>query len=262
MFCSKCGNKINKDHNYCEFCGFRIPKLPRVQLPIEENKKEIVKDFIKGEFKEIQDDNKEEIKKFKYSEDPRGYLSVIISEESEKKNHFAYTILVISISIILYQYIMNGFLFLENFWSLISLPFLIWGVWLIYKRKKDPMNLNNNIYKLVNNSNYSNIYQLSEDFVKSYEYGIIDLGSYNLTNKFIFKDNNFSFELFILSDLHWIYKKITKHRVNFVPVGKTYCAVLNFKSGKCIEISGSEENVDKNLIILVTLCPWVKLGYE
>jgi hypothetical protein len=63
-------------------------------------------------------------------------------------------------------------------------------------------------------------------------------------------------------EIVWVYKKRTKHSVNFIPTGTTYSLVLRDSRGRLLEISNSEQNVDGYLSSLAKQTPWVIFGYD
>lgn len=58
-------------------------------------------------------------------------------------------------------------------------------------------------------------------------------------------------------EIIWIYKKRTKHSVNFIPTGTSYALVLRDTRGKLLELSGSEQIVNSYLASLADQTPWV-----
>ncbi|GAB4509263.1 MAG: hypothetical protein OHK0046_03950 [Anaerolineae bacterium] len=63
-------------------------------------------------------------------------------------------------------------------------------------------------------------------------------------------------------ELTWSYKKITQRRVNGIPAGKAYAALLWDRHGKSIEITGKENAVDTILSTLLTRAPWAIHGFS
>jgi hypothetical protein len=62
-------------------------------------------------------------------------------------------------------------------------------------------------------------------------------------------------------EIIWIYKKRTKHSVNFIPTGTSYALVLRDTRGKLLELSGSEQIVNSYLTSLAEQTPWVIFRY-
>ena len=65
-----------------------------------------------------------------------------------------------------------------------------------------------------------------------------------------------------LGEIAWAYKVIVKHRVNFIPAGKTYHARLWDRQGKLIDVQGKEANLDALLVKLNQRAPWVVTGFS
>ncbi len=71
----------------------------------------------------------------------------------------------------------------------------------------------------------------------------------------------FSFDILRFADLLWAYKRVTKQKVNFVPVGKTYAALLACYSGTAV-VSGSEQKTEELLAFAAERAPWAISGYS
>ncbi len=63
-------------------------------------------------------------------------------------------------------------------------------------------------------------------------------------------------------EIVWVYKKRTKHSINLIPTGTTYCSVIRDSRGKLLEVSGSEQQVESMLVSLVNPMPWIIAGYD
>lgn len=70
-----------------------------------------------------------------------------------------------------------------------------------------------------------------------------------------------SLDLRTYTDLVWIYKKQTKHSVNFIPTGTTYEVVIHLRNGNETTQSGDAVAVDQVLTTLADNCPWIVAGY-
>lgn len=60
----------------------------------------------------------------------------------------------------------------------------------------------------------------------------------------------------------WVYKKVTKHSVNFIPTGKTYGILVNTQFGDMFEVEMTEKEVNGFLEKLATSAPWIVFGYS
>jgi hypothetical protein len=82
-----------------------------------------------------------------------------------------------------------------------------------------------------------------------------------LADRFAFKGSFFTFDIFRFQDLWWAYKLVTQRRVNFIPVGKTYAAVLVFNGGT-VQIPGNQAKVDEMLQYAAARAPWAIFGFS
>lgn len=65
-----------------------------------------------------------------------------------------------------------------------------------------------------------------------------------------------------LDDLVWMYQKVTQRRVNGVPAGKTYEAILYDKHGKLTTVQGKQQDIEATLSAVYQRAPWVITGYS
>jgi hypothetical protein len=65
-----------------------------------------------------------------------------------------------------------------------------------------------------------------------------------------------------VGDLVWVYKKVTKHSVNFIPTGKTYSVVLVGRHRQRIEEQMKEKAVNEMLADLTARVPWAIFGFD
>lgn len=89
----------------------------------------------------------------------------------------------------------------------------------------------------------------------------LSAGSVRVTDNFAVEKTLFTFDLYRLNDLLWGYEKVTKKRVNFIPAGKSYAAVLKFYGGN-LQVSASEAKVTELLKYLAGRAPWAVFGYS
>jgi hypothetical protein len=82
-----------------------------------------------------------------------------------------------------------------------------------------------------------------------------------VTDKYLIHRTLFTFDLLRLSDLLWVYKRVTRHSVNFIPTGKTYVGVLACYGGTA-EVRGSEKKVDSVLNFAAQRVPWAVFGFS
>lgn len=82
-----------------------------------------------------------------------------------------------------------------------------------------------------------------------------------VTEKYVIEKRFFTFNVLRFQDLLWAYKRVTQRRVNFIPAGKSYNAVLSFYGGS-VSVSGSEKNVDELLARSAAKAPWAIIGFS
>jgi hypothetical protein len=156
----------------------------------------------------------------------------------------------------------KGIMELDSFWwFLISVIIFCCSFIIFFRRITDLEDRKHSIYRNFYLVGYQNMDDFSDDFIKSAKAGVMRIGKYRLSDKFLSISTFFSFNVYPLSQMYWIYKKVINKRVNFVPVGKDYEIVMHFKPNKTVAIGESEEKVNQHLLILTALCPEAKFGY-
>jgi hypothetical protein len=65
-----------------------------------------------------------------------------------------------------------------------------------------------------------------------------------------------------VGDLVWIYKKVTKHSVNFIPTGKTYSVILVGRHRQRTEEQMKEQAVNQLMGDLAGRVPWALFGFD
>ena len=69
-----------------------------------------------------------------------------------------------------------------------------------------------------------------------------------------------------LTEIVWIYEKVTKHYYNFIPTGRTYAVVIGDQYGRRFEVDAgrgeAKEHVAYLIHALVNRIPWVVAGYN
>ena len=88
------------------------------------------------------------------------------------------------------------------------------------------------------------------------------IGKAILTRSWILVPSLFGLKAMHIEDVVWAYKKVTKHRVNFVPVGTTYTAVVCATNGKSIHVFDSDEKVRQLLASVAAKAPWAIAGFN
>jgi hypothetical protein len=88
------------------------------------------------------------------------------------------------------------------------------------------------------------------------------VGKTTITPSWLFQPTTYGMNALRLEDLVWFYHKVTTHRTNGIPTGKTYSTVLYDRSGRTFEMNSSEQQVQEILTILYDKAPWAISGYS
>jgi hypothetical protein len=88
------------------------------------------------------------------------------------------------------------------------------------------------------------------------------LGKVTVTPNWIMRQTTYGLDTVRLEDMVWFYQKVTTHRTNGIPTGKTYSTVLHDRSGKGFEFSAKEQQVEQIMNILYDKAPWAISGYS
>ena len=89
---------------------------------------------------------------------------------------------------------------------------------------------------------------ISEDLLKSENEYIFNNKKIVITKKWIISKEFSKFEVIPISELIWIYKTITQHRVYGAPAGKSYSILLAFKNRKRFTITQKNEKISNETI--------------
>lgn len=87
------------------------------------------------------------------------------------------------------------------------------------------------------------------------------VGKLHFTQNWLLLASSASLKATRLNDVMWAYMKVTQHRTNGIPTGKTHAALVWDRYGKCITISGREKTVRETLEGILNRAPWAIGGY-
>jgi len=87
-------------------------------------------------------------------------------------------------------------------------------------------------------------------------------GKLQISQNWMVRRKSFSTWVSPVVDLVWIYKKVTKHSVNFIPTGKTYSVVLVGRHRQRTEEQMKEKAVNEMLADLAARLPWAIFGFN
>ena len=103
---------------------------------------------------------------------------------------------------------------------------------------------------------YGNAEQLSQQIEAELQPAMIrKYGKLQIAQQWMVRRKTFSTWVSPIADLVWVYKKVTKHSVNFIPTGKTYSVVLVGRHRQRIEEQMKEKAVNEMLADLATRRP-------
>ena len=109
---------------------------------------------------------------------------------------------------------------------------------------------------------YGNAEQLSQQIEAELQPAMIrKYGKLQIGQQWMVRRKTFGTWASPIADLVWIYKKVTKHSVNFIPTGKTYSVVLVGRHRQRIEEQMKEKAVNEMLADLTARVPWALFGF-
>lgn len=139
---------------------------------------------------------------------------------------------------------------------------LLWGLWMVkvvVERRANPL-LHPSFKQL---AHYGDIQSAINAIDADVEHssGGLSFGNAVLLNRHLLVVRSFEVYVLQLSWAVWLYQKTTQHRVNFVPTGKTYAAVVQDAFGRSQEIELEETSCHEFLKELFRRAPWVETGF-
>jgi hypothetical protein len=109
---------------------------------------------------------------------------------------------------------------------------------------------------------YGNAEQLSQQIEAELQPAMIrKYGKLQIAQQWMVRRRMFSTWASPIADLVWIYKKVTKHSVNFIPTGKTYSVALVGRHRQQIQEQMKEKAANDMLADLAARVPWVLFGF-
>jgi len=111
-------------------------------------------------------------------------------------------------------------------------------------------------------ASYGNAEQLSQQIEAELQPAMIrKYGKLQIAQQWMVRRKTFTTWVSPIADLMWVYKKVTKHSVNFIPTGKTYSVVLVGRHRQRIEEQMKEKAVNEMLADLAARVPWILFGF-
>lgn len=154
------------------------------------------------------------------------------------------------------DYRSNGYTML-----LIGLPILALASWNCMKAMRRSSEIQTSpVWKHL--AVYGNAEQLSQQIEAELQTAMIrKYGKLQIAQQWMVRRKTFSTWVSPIADLVWVYKKVTKHSVNFIPTGKTYSVVLVGRHRQRIEEQMKEKAVNEMLVDLAARVPWALFGF-
>lgn len=144
----------------------------------------------------------------------------------------------------------------------IIVPLLALAVWNILKamrRSSEPQS--SPVWKAL--SVFGNAEQLSLQIEADMQPGgVRKYGNLMIGPQWMVRRKAFSTWVSPVGDLVWIYKKVTKHSVNFIPTGKTYSVILVGRHRQRTEEQMKEKAVGELLMEMANRVPWALFGFD
>ncbi|HWF03069.1 MAG TPA: DUF6709 family protein [Candidatus Angelobacter sp.] len=151
----------------------------------------------------------------------------------------------------------NGYIMLG-----IGLPLLALALWNCLKAMRRAAEIQTSpVWKGL--TAFGNVEQLSYQIEAELQSGVTQkYGKLQVTSQWIVRRNLYSTWVSPVADLVWIYKKVTKHSVNFIPTGKTYAVVLVGSHKQRTEEQMKEKVVNQLLADFAARVPWALFGFN
>jgi hypothetical protein len=151
----------------------------------------------------------------------------------------------------------------DGYWGLgISIPFLLIALWilrLLVRRTTSP-ETHPVLRALAHHGPIVDVVQKIDADIKS---GFERFMQLKITREWILYSDNYSLKAMRLDEVVWLYKKITRQRVNFIPTAKIHSLVLTDRYATSIEsLGGKEKKLDAFIQTLVPRLPNAVIGFH
>jgi hypothetical protein len=149
-----------------------------------------------------------------------------------------------------------------GYWGLaIGLPLYIIAVWNIVKalRRMQRLERHPAVRYL---AAYGEPAELAQSIDQELEKDRLRVSGVTLTSSWLLQPTTYSLHVIPLLDVIWVYKKVTKHSVNFIPTGSSYAAVINTRYRQTLEVAANERLTNNLLEEIGRRVPWVVAGHS
>jgi hypothetical protein len=141
-------------------------------------------------------------------------------------------------------------------------PLLLLALWNLLKaarRSSEPQSAP--VWKAL--SAFGNAEQLSQQIEADMQSGgVRKYGRLMIGPQWMVRRKAFSTWVSPVGDLIWIYKKVTKHSVNFIPTGKSYSVILVGRHRQRTEEQMKEKAVNDLMMDMSSRVPWALFGFN
>ena len=103
--------------------------------------------------------------------------------------------------------------------------------------------------------------EIDRDIEQNYQ----KIGSNHLSPNWIVRKTLFSISVQPIEDIVWVYRKTTRHSVNFIPTGKTHEVVLHNNLRGTMSLAGRsmrDNDADYLIETIYKRAPWIVTGYD
>jgi hypothetical protein len=151
----------------------------------------------------------------------------------------------------------------DGWWTLgIGSPFLLLAGWNLWKWKKREQDYTcHPICKRL--ASFGNVEQVVQQIEAAILLNPVEkIAGVRLFGPWLFKPSFFGLTCFYVPDLVWVYRKVTTHSVNFIPVGQSSEALLYDRYGFSAATQAPKKKVELLMINITRQSPWIAGGYS
>jgi hypothetical protein len=151
----------------------------------------------------------------------------------------------------------------EGWWTLgIGSPFLLLAGWNLSKWRKRALD-----YTCHPICKRLACFGAVEQVIQQIEAAILmnpveKIAGVRLFGPWLFKPSILGLTCFHVPDLVWVYRKVTTHSVNFIPVGQSSEALLYDRYGFSAKMQASKRKVELLMTHLCQQSPWIVAGFS
>lgn len=151
----------------------------------------------------------------------------------------------------------------EGYWGLgVGIPILLLALWLlrtVVMRTSSPAT--HPIFTML--ARHGEIADVAQKIEADLKADTERFMLFRITPEWLLYQDIYAFKAMRLDEIVWVYKKVTKRRVNFIPVGKDHRLVLTDRYAMTIETQGvREKKLDGFIKALVPRLPHAVVGYS